>query len=249
MKVSGVYKITNKINGKCYIGKSIDIKARFSDHKKPNNLKSHYKIYKAFAKYGIENFSFEILSKCPKEYLGKLEMFFIKHFDSVNNGYNITQGGKGGFGPKHSDGQKEKWRQSRKGVRHSVRTDYSSTEKKIVRISEENIITYFNSISKTGLEITSIVRACNRYKTSKNKGNWSQGYYWMYRSDYELLGAITIKGKITPHNKISIRLISEDGKINSFKSKADACDFLKVKHPTFNKYIGKEYRGYKIEIN
>lgn len=249
MKVSGVYKITNKINGKCYIGESVDVFKRFSDHKNPKNLKTHYKIYRAFAKYGIENFSFEILSKCPKEYLGKLEMFFIKHFDSVNNGYNITQGGKGGFGPKHSDGQKEKWRQSRKGVRHSVRTDYSSTEKKIVRISEENIITYFNSISKTGLEITSIVRACNRYKTSKNKGNWSQGYYWMYRSDYELLGAITIKGKITPHNKISIRLISEDGKINSFKSKADACDFLKVKHPTFNKYIGKEYRGYKIEIN
>ena len=73
MKIIGVYKITNKINGKCYIGKSIDIKARFSDHKKPSNLKSHYKIYKAFVKYGVENFNFEVLSKCPKEYLDKLK--------------------------------------------------------------------------------------------------------------------------------------------------------------------------------
>ena len=78
MKVSGVYKITNKINNKCYIGESVDVFKRFSDHKNPKNLKTHYKIYRAFAKYGIKNFTFEVLASCPKEYLGKLEMFFIK---------------------------------------------------------------------------------------------------------------------------------------------------------------------------
>ena len=127
--------------------------------------------------------------------------------------------------------------------------DYSSTEKKVVRISEDGSLHFFDSIVKTGLETTSVNRACNRYKTSKTKGNWSQGYYWMYESDYRILGIVTIKGKATPLNKVSINLVDVDGKIKQFKSKADACDFLKVTHPTFNKNIGKEYRGYKIEIN
>ena len=60
-----IYKITNKINNKCYIGSSIRVEKRWKEHinasKNPNNPQYNYPLYSAFRKYGIENFTFEIL--------------------------------------------------------------------------------------------------------------------------------------------------------------------------------------------
>ena len=65
----GIYKITNKINGKCYIGQSINIKQRWKGHRKDafwlNGPDYQYPLYKAIRKYGIENFSFEVIEECP----------------------------------------------------------------------------------------------------------------------------------------------------------------------------------------
>lgn len=61
----GIYKITNKINHKCYIGQSNHIEKRLRDHK-TYEWKRHpeYPLYKAFIKYGIENFTFEVIEEC-----------------------------------------------------------------------------------------------------------------------------------------------------------------------------------------
>ena len=57
-----IYKITNLINGKCYIGQTTDTKRRFSEHKAKGYGNERNKVlYYAFDKYGIENFSFEII--------------------------------------------------------------------------------------------------------------------------------------------------------------------------------------------
>ena len=57
---TGIYKITNLLNGKCYIGQSINIQKRWTNHKtsykNPNKDCYNYPLYKAFRKYGLENF-------------------------------------------------------------------------------------------------------------------------------------------------------------------------------------------------
>jgi len=69
----GIYKYTNQINGKVYIGQSIDIRQRQYTHKssayneKAKDFNSQF--HQAIRKYGIENFDFEILEEiAPEEY-------------------------------------------------------------------------------------------------------------------------------------------------------------------------------------
>lgn len=88
----GIYKIENLINKKCYIGQSINIQRRWNIHK-TDSRKPKYPLYLAFKKYGIENFSFEVLEECLEEELNEKEIFWISKFDSYFNGYNQTLGG------------------------------------------------------------------------------------------------------------------------------------------------------------
>ena len=53
----------------------------------------NYLLSRAFRKYGIENFSFEILEECSKEDLDDREIYYISKYDSYFNGYNQTTGG------------------------------------------------------------------------------------------------------------------------------------------------------------
>lgn len=86
----GIYKITNRLNNKSYIGQSICIEKRWENHKCKNG-KSEYPLYRAFRKYGIENFDFEILEECLERELSERELFYIRKYDSVRNGYNQTE--------------------------------------------------------------------------------------------------------------------------------------------------------------
>lgn len=93
----GIYKITNRINGRCYIGQSSDIEYRFAEHKRQYNYQgcAHYHLYKAFRKYGLDNFDFSVIEECEQSLLNEREKFWIKHYDSFKNGYNMTLGGEG----------------------------------------------------------------------------------------------------------------------------------------------------------
>ena len=95
--ICGIYKITNELNGKCYIGQSIDIYTRWRSHRS-KYVQQHYHnkaLYRAFAKYGIDNFRFEIIERCKRTELDMREKYWIKRYDSYNNGYNMTKGGQG----------------------------------------------------------------------------------------------------------------------------------------------------------
>lgn len=95
----GIYKITNQINGKCYIGQSTNIQKRLNQHKRyafDKSGASYNKIlYKAIRKYGIENFTFEVLEECSQELLNEQEIYWIDYYNSYNEGYNATYGGEG----------------------------------------------------------------------------------------------------------------------------------------------------------
>ena len=93
----GIYKITNQINGKIYIGQSIDIELRWKAHQtrfnNPNSHEYDYHLYRSMRKYGLDNFSFELVELCEKDELNDRERYWIKYYDSYNNGYNETEGG------------------------------------------------------------------------------------------------------------------------------------------------------------
>lgn len=92
----GIYKITNLINGKVYIGQSCHIKQRWQEHKRISRRKnSTQKLYIAFNEYGLENFLFEIIELCPKEELLKREEYYINFYQSSldEKGYNMKKKG------------------------------------------------------------------------------------------------------------------------------------------------------------
>ena len=103
-KICGIYKITNLINGKIYIGQALDIYRRWGKHKgnafNKNSREYDYPIYRAIRKYGLENFSFEIIEECSVEELDEKEIYYIKKYNSCtlwknSHGYNQTIGGNG----------------------------------------------------------------------------------------------------------------------------------------------------------
>lgn len=99
----GIYKITNNINKHCYIGQSIHIEKRWEEHKNKYNWQreSNKLLYLAFQKYGLENFTFEIIEECNQEQLNIKEQYWIDYYDSYKNGYNLTCGGETNFGENH----------------------------------------------------------------------------------------------------------------------------------------------------
>lgn len=100
----GIYKITNKINQKVYIGKSNNIENRWKYHQTRYLQEKEYNkpLYRAFRKYGINNFSFEILEEIDNNIYdiisNEREIFWINYFNSYGElGYNGTHGGDGGI--------------------------------------------------------------------------------------------------------------------------------------------------------
>lgn len=85
----GIYKITNLVNGKIYIGQSTNIERRFKEHLE----KGRSVISKEILKEGRENFSFEVLEECLKKDLNRRELFYFEKFKPFPPvGYNQKPG-------------------------------------------------------------------------------------------------------------------------------------------------------------
>jgi hypothetical protein len=96
-KKCGIYKITNQLDDMCYIGQSVDIANRWKDHAKHGlgiDAPASNKLYNAMQKWGIWNFSWELLEECPREQLNEKERYYIDLYQSEKFGYNSTKGNK-----------------------------------------------------------------------------------------------------------------------------------------------------------
>lgn len=92
-----IYKIINNVNGKVYIGQTIQtIKERFYQHcaTKCSDSVLNMAIHKAIKKYGKSNFTIEVIEEVDKDSLNDREKFWIEYYNSYNNGYNSTRGGQ-----------------------------------------------------------------------------------------------------------------------------------------------------------
>ena len=94
-----VYKISNTINNKVYIGvTSRTIEERFKEHKYRIEERNSIHLYQAMKKYGTDKFYIELIDTASsKEEMFEKEKFYIKQYDSYYNGYNLTFGGEGGI--------------------------------------------------------------------------------------------------------------------------------------------------------
>lgn len=93
-----IYKIYNDINNKLYIGKTVSsLEERFNQHVKDSKRRRYEKrpLYNAMNKYGIDHFYIELVEKCDIEELSIKENYWIRYYDTYNNGYNATLGGDG----------------------------------------------------------------------------------------------------------------------------------------------------------
>lgn len=139
-----IYKITNRINGKIYIGQSKNPKERFQSHCSPSSNKSPVDC--AINKYGRENFDFEIIEKDIIDYNEK-EKYWIAAYNSlVPNGYNISEGGKGSSGINVS-GENSSFSIYSQDLVDSVIEQLINTNKSYSQIAEELGVNSIQTIS------------------------------------------------------------------------------------------------------
>lgn len=125
-KICGIYMIKNTVNGKVYIGQSVNIARRWAKHKrelKKNNYHEKQHLQDSWNKYGESNFEFKIIEECQPNatILNERETYWIGFYDSSNKekGYNKALSGGTTLGIKFSDEIREKMSKSRLGMAFS----------------------------------------------------------------------------------------------------------------------------------
>lgn len=199
-----IYKITNNVNGKVYIGQTVrTLKERIGEHLRHNNLL----VQKAIHKYGVDNFKFKVIDKAKNiDELNKKEMKWIGFYNClVPFGYNQCIGGDNTigfhhreeskqamsikksemylgennpfFGKTHSEEQRLKWSKERKGrnLDKAREASIKTIQRKVLNVETGEI---FNSVKeaalKYNLKSTHITRVC------RGKRKHTGGFEWKY---------------------------------------------------------------------
>jgi group I intron endonuclease len=125
-----IYKIQNEINLKCYIGYTNNFKRRIREHKNAAKDGDKNAIYCAIRKYGIENFTFEIIyQSTDKDYcLHEMETYFINQYDSIKNGYNLTRGGQSREGFKNKTPNRPRTEEEKKKISQATKKAMADLE-------------------------------------------------------------------------------------------------------------------------
>lgn len=226
----GVYKITNLVNDKCYIGQSVNIEERWARHKNcafnSNRKEYEYPLYRAIRKYGIENFSFDVIKECDKEKLDGFEKYYIKYFKShlYEKGYNLTSGGGGG----------------RLGY-HIFQFDFSG-----------NFISEYTSIrsasERTGIDHASISRALIGKKQSAGNFLWTFSKDVNIRSMVEKLSNLNYSNGTKDDWIIDVYDLNGNF-IDTFNNSAEASEYFNIPRGSISKCIrGIIYTSHNLQF-
>lgn len=131
----GIYLITNTLNGKCYVGSSVDLKRRLSCYYSNKHMSHTLKrsimlIYLSILKYGIKNHRLEIIEYCDVSVLYPRETYYI---EKLNPEYNILRIGGSLLGYRHTKDSLIKIRDAKLGSRHSLKTRHLIREAALLR--------------------------------------------------------------------------------------------------------------------
>ena len=178
---SGIYKITNLVNKKIYIGSAINFIHRKSDHFSRLRGNYHYNrhLQRAFNKYGEVNFIFETIAFCPKEYLLKLEQWFI---DNLKPDYNICKIAGNTLGRPVTDQARENLRKARKLIKRTSETIRKAAETKKIPIVQLDIQGKFIQKWPSCIDASRSLSINKAHITSccRGKLNSIGGYKWQY---------------------------------------------------------------------
>ena len=192
-----IYKCTNKVDNKIYIGCTRNFTSRVRQHLKAS-LKENKVFHEAIRKYGVCSFTWEILelAEYADDAFG-LEKKYIEEYGSMYpNGYNLTSGGAGA-------------------------PDYGGRRVVKLTLDGEYVKTYgcANATDRDGYNVTDVLRVCKHRRRS------AKGYVFMFEDDYLKNGA-RVYEKPVPKNKKKVVQCDLDGnKIKVFDSVAEAQEF------------------------
>ena len=125
-----IYVRTNKVNGKKYVGQTVDLNGRQNNWKCLSCCYGGKAINNARKKYGIDAFDFEILKECEDDELNYWETYYIKELNTQRPyGYNMTEGGdKAMYGYSPSEVTKKKISEALKGEKNGMYGKHHSEE-------------------------------------------------------------------------------------------------------------------------
>lgn len=207
-----IYVIENKVNGKKYVGQTVQgLKKRFSQHVTSSRRKRSGAIHYALEKYGKDNFEIrEVTQSMSREELDSQEVYWIEKMNALSpKGYNLTKGGYGSSGYRHSGRAKKSMSEKRKGSKNS-------SARAVINLDTLKVYgTLVEASESLGLETTN-----NIYKSCRGLGSYD--YNFAYYDDY-INNTVPPRGKKmgTPTTKV----INLDTK-EIFNSLAEAC----IKH-------------------
>lgn len=248
-----IYKITNKINNKIYIGQVYNktIQDRFKRHIKEAKFNSKSYIDRAIYKYGKENFICELIDTANTlQELNQKEIYWISYYNSIdhNIGYNLTLGGDGGntylCKTKNELSKiKEKISISNSGKNNGLSKSIKALNVKTNKILHFDTLSeackYFNHVQKG-----SFINHCEH----KAKYLWKEEWTFAYENDNFYYDHLKVKHDRSCNKGTKVKLINLiDNSEIIFNSLNKLNTFLGVSKG-YLKYINNEcqYKNYKI---
>ena len=202
-----IYKATNRVNGKVYVGQTVrPLEVRIAEHKRHSNTPFD----KAIQRHGIDNFVFEIIDRAETvEELNQKEKHWIEYYSSMGeNGYNVCEGGDNTMGYRHREDSKQKMSLAKKtayvgngnpfyGKHHSEESRKKMSATRMGRVITDEWREHISESSvkkrkvrniETGEIFNSIKEAAQKYnivpthitRVCRGKRNQTGGFHWEY---------------------------------------------------------------------
>ena len=214
MRTYYIYKATNKINGKSYVGQTCDFHSRVWQHQRCYE-KEDCDFHRAIKEFGFDNFSWEIIETCESEDRAcELEKYYIEKFNTYRDGYNMTKGGKGA--PYHN-------------ARAVV----------LLTLDGQYIKRYDSAMDAEidGFHNADVLLNC------KGKRRQTKGYMFMFEDEYESNGAKAYR-KPEPNGMRSIIQCDMEGNfIQKFKSLQEAARITGTNRTTISGVLSNTYKS------
>ena len=214
MRTYYIYKATNKINGKSYVGQTCDFHSRVWQHQRCYE-KEDCDFHRAIKEFGFDNFSWEIIETCESEDRAcELEKYYIEKFNTYRDGYNMTKGGKGA--PYHN-------------ARAVV----------LLTLDGQYIKRYDSAMDAEidGFHNADVLLNC------KGKRRQTKGYMFMFEDEYESNGAKTYR-KPEPNGMRSVIQCDMEGNfIQKFKSLQEAARITGTNRTTISGVLSNTYKS------
>lgn len=214
MRTYYIYKATNKINGKSYVGQTCDFHSRVWQHQRCYE-KEDCDFHRAIKEFGFDNFSWEIIETCESEDGAcELEKYYIEKFNTYRDGYNMTKGGKG--------------------------APYHNSRAVVLLTLDGRYIKRYDSAMDAeidGFNNTDVLLNC------KGKRRQTKGYMFMFEDEYESNGAKTYR-KPEPNGMRSIIQCDMEGNfIQKFKSLQEAARITGANRTTISGVLSNTYKS------